>query len=504
MDLNSLLSKFRGGGSAPGETGFKRDPRKAHKFFEHAEAVADTRNYDYAIACYISGLRHDPDNVNRHEALRQVALRRKVAGGKPASLIDRFKPGGPTPADRMLHTETLWSKDPLNVRLMRDFMRRCVEADEAESELNIGEVAYWAGELVMEFVAQGKPDKKALIATRDLFARIGAYGKAVEVCKRAVRLTPNDDKLLKELKDLEAERTMQEGGYSDVSQVEEGGFRDFVRDGEKQQALDQEDRIVKRQSDVDQIIERRRAEYDEDPQDLDRASKLVEALLNKDEDEAEDEAIELLRRAWDQSGQYRYKMRIGDIRMKQYNRHLRKLRENVPKGEEPAGDLKKRVDDLLKKKLAFELEEYQERVKNYPTDLGLRFELGKRLHQTGKLDEAIGAFQQAKADPKHRAAAHQFLGICYTQKEWHEEAIDTLRAGIEAHNDDTDRLALDLRYALMDALEHQARQADDAEMAREAQKIGSQILQTKIDFRDIQKRVENIRELVSELQTKTG
>jgi len=504
MDLNSLLAKFRSGSAEPGQTGFRRDPRKAHKFFEHAEAVADTRNYDYAIACFISGLRHDPDNVNRHEALRQVALRRKVAGGKPASLIDRFKPGGPTPADRMLHVETLWSKDPLNVRLMRDFMRRCVEADEAESELNIGEVAYWVGELIIEFSAQAKPDKKGLIATRDLFARIGAYGKAVEVCKRAVRLAPSDAKLLKELKDLEAERTMQEGGYSNVNQVEEGGFRDYVRDSDKQEALDQEDRIVKRQSDVDQIIERKRAEYDEDPQDLDRLSKLVDALLNKDEDESENEAIELLKRAQDQSGQYRYKMRIGDIRMKQYNRHLRKLRENLPKNEEPAGELKHRVDELLKKKLAFELEEFQERVKNYPTDLGLRFELGKRLHQAGQLDEAIGAFQQAKADPKHRAAAHHFLGICYTAKGWHEEAVDTLRAGIEAHNDDTDRLALDLRYALMDSLEHQARETGDAEMAREAQKMGSQILQTKIDYRDIQQRVENIRELVSELQAKAG
>ena len=501
MELSSLLAKFRGASS---EDSAKRDARKAHRFFEHAEAIADARNYDYAIECYISGLKHDPDNVNQHEALRQVALRRKVAGGKPTPLTERFRLPGPTAIDRMLHVERLWSKDPLNVRLMRAFMQRTTEADEAEADLHLGEVAYWVGDLILEFASQsGKPDKRTLLATRDLFARVKAYDKAVQTCKMALRIDPDNDKLLKELKDLEAERTMQEGGYSDVQQVQEGGFRNFVRDSEKQEALDQEDRIVKRQSDVDQTIERRRAEYEEDPQDTDKLNKFVNALLQKEEDESEQEAIELLQHAWDQTGQYRWKMRIGDIHMKRYNRHLRKLRQQIDNAED-ATELKQQMQQLQQKKHAFELEEYQERVKNYPTDQGLRFELGKRLYQAGKVDEAIGAFQQAKADPKHRAAAHEHLGTCYIQKGWYEEAIDTLRTGVDMHPDESDRLGLELRYLLMDVLERNARQNSNAEQAREAQKVASQILQTKIDYRDIQQRIEKIRELVSELQAKAS
>ncbi len=503
MDLSSLFSKKRNGGDGAG-TGYKPDPRRAQRFFEHAEAVADARNYDYAIECYTSGLRYDPDNVNKHEALRQVALRRKVAGGKPAGFAEKLKAGGGSPIDRMLHVEMLWSKDPLNAKLMREFMQRCVEADEAEPDLNLGEVAYWVGELVVEFASQGgKPSKRALIQTRDLFARIRAFGKAVEVCKMALRLDPDDDNLLSELKNLEAERTMQEGGYGEQRQVEEGGFRQFVRDSDKQEALEQDDRIVKRDSDVDQIIERRRTEFDEDPQDLDRLTKLVDALLNKEDDQTEQEAAQLLRQAWNQSGQYRYKVRIGDIYMKQYNRHLRQLREQAEKAQDPT-ELNQQMQELSQKRLAFELEEYQERVKHYPTDLGLRYELGRRLYHADKLDDAIGAFQQAKADPKHRAASHQYLGTCYIRKGWLDEAIETLRAGIEAHKEESDRLALDLRYLLMDALEKQARKTEDVEKASEAQKIASQILQTRINYRDIQQRLEKLRKLVDQLQTKAG
>src|SRR5690606_12048894 len=102
--------------------------------------------------------------------------------------------------------------------------------------------------------------------------------------------------------------------------------RNFVRDAEKQKALEQEDMISKTASAADQIIKRRRAEFDEDPQDLDRLSKLVDALVARESPESEKEAMDLLRQAWEESGQYRYKVRIGDIQMKQFNRQVRQLR----------------------------------------------------------------------------------------------------------------------------------------------------------------------------------
>ena len=61
----------------------------------------------------------------------------------------------------------------------------------------------------------------------------------------------------------------------------EGGFRKSVRDTEKQTALDQEDRVVASASAVDQMIERARAELEDDPQDVDKTNKLVDALLRK-------------------------------------------------------------------------------------------------------------------------------------------------------------------------------------------------------------------------------
>lgn len=500
------MSWFQIGKSGEGKSsdGFKRDPRKARRFFEHAEAVADTRNYDYAIECYINGLRHDPDNMTKHEALHDVALKRKVGGGKPAGLGVKLKGVGPTATDKMLQAEKLWSMDPLNVKLMHDMMKHAVEADEKHGEeqeqVNLAEVAYWVGSMLLESIASAKrPDKNLYLKARDLFVQITAYDKAVDACRRALALDPNSANLMQDLKNLEAELTMKEGGYADQQTVEEGGYQKFVRDAEKQQELDQTDRVRRTGTAADQIIARRRAEHEEDPQDLDRLQKLVNVLIQRETNESETEAITLLRQAWDQTGQYRYKMRIGDIKIKQINRIIRPLAAKL-KANPNHAETRQRWNEARGRQLAFELQEYTERVKNYPTDMALRFEVGKRLYQAGKVDEAIGAFQQAKADPKHRAVANLYLGQCYLKQKWYEEAIDTLHKGIEGYRLSDDKLALDMRYTLMDALEASGQKNHSAEQTREAQKIGSQILQTDINFRNIKDRMDKIRRQVEKLE----
>lgn len=485
------------GGEAP-KAAVARDPRKARRFFEHAQTVSDAGNYDYAIECYVNGLKHEPDNINKHEALYDVAKRRKVKGGKPAGLGEKFKSGGSDPIDKMLHAEKLWAMDPTNPKLMRDVMKHAVDGDKANDDLNLAEIAYWIGSLALDTNRTGKNDKGLNLELRDLFVEINAYDKAVEACRLALQADPQNSTLQQDLKNLEAENTMQKGGYSGAK-VQAGGFRNFVRDAEKQKALEQEDMISKTASAADQIIKRRRAEFDEDPQDLDRLSKLVDALVARESPESEKEAMDLLRQAWEESGQYRYKVRIGDIQMKQFNRQVRQLRGQLQATPDDA-EIKDRLKETHRKQLEFELREYEDRVKNYPTDMGLRFELGKRLYAAQRVDDAIGAFQQAKADPKQRAASHMYLGSCYIHKGWLDEAIETLKEGLANYPTQEDRLGMDMQYLLMDAYEKSAEKHSNLEHAQEAQRVASKILQTNISFRDIRKRIDQIKALVDRLR----
>ncbi len=476
----------------PSDSEIKRDPRKAKRFFEHAETVADAKNYDYAIELLINGLKHEPGNMTKHEALLDVAKRRKVSGGKPAGLRDKLKSSGSDPVSKMLDAEKIWAMNFTDDSLMTEVMKKAVEADQAEPELGLGEVAFWVGNMALD-IAVGKPKAKKFIQLRDLFAQIGRYDKAIEACKRAIRLEPNNHSLMQDLKNLEAEN------YSATSTgSEEGSFRENIKDQEHAQEAAAGNTTA--ESAVDQAISRRRAEYEENPEDLDRLSKLVDALLKKEEFDSENEAIKLLNTAHEQSGQYRYRVRMGDIKMKQLTRELRQLKQFVDAAPD-AEEYKDRYRETLKKRMTFELSEYQERVKNYPTDLKLKFELGKRLYQAKLIDEAIAMLQQAKSEPKSRSQAHLLLGRCFIEKEWFDEAIDTMRQGIEAHPVSDDAIGKEMRYELMVALLDAAERDSDADKAEEANSIASEILQADIGYKNIMEEKQRSAELMKKLKS---
>ena len=473
---------------------FKRDPRKAHSFFRHAKTVAETRNYNYAIDCYINGLRHDPDNMIKHEALREIALRRKVSGDGPAKFKERVLQGrAGDKVDKMLHAELLWSKDPLNLGRMIDVMEKAVDADKAEEELNLGEIVHWIGVMILEKGETEKPPTKAeMLKVRDLFSKVGAWQESVSATRAAMQLDPNDHELAEELKDLEANLAIQKGGY-------DGQSRQAVQDLDLQETLDAGDRIRKTSSAADQLIAHAREELAEDPESENLKLKLVKALAEKDDDETEDEAIAMLEQLHEETDEYRHKAAIGDIRMKQANRRLRAARDaaKANRGDKQALASYK---ELTKERLDFELAEFADRVKHYPTDMKWRYELGRRQFTMKQHDEAMTNFQQAKADPKYRPASNCYLGRCYIVQEWYDEAIDTLRGGLEQLPDQDGTTAIEMKWYLCAALVKSAQDNNSVELAREAQKVASQILQVNINYRDIKDRLDQIRALVKKLQ----
>jgi tetratricopeptide (TPR) repeat protein len=61
-----------------------------------------------------------------------------------------------------------------------------------------------------------------------------------------------------------------------------------------------------------------------------------------------------------------------------------------------------------------------------------------RLRRFGKYREAISAFQDARGDPKRKAAVHVELGKCFEQIDQHRLAIDNYKDSLE-HMSDRDR-----------------------------------------------------------------
>jgi len=251
---------------------------------------------------------------------------------------------------------------------------------------------------------------------------------------------------------------------------------------EKQKELLQKDSLVQDESYLQANIAKAREDYEVDPTVPGKINGLVDALLKFEDESYENEAIDVLNKAHADTGAYQNKMRIGDIRIRQMTRQFRKLR---------AAGQTEQATELARKQLQFEIGEFTERAKNYPTDMSVKYELGKRLFLAGQFDDAIGALQQAQRDPRRYVSAMNYLGQAFMKKQWWQEAIDTFQKVLQ--KDLSEDRVKDVRYNLGDCHER-------LEQYSPAQEQFSHVAQIDFNYKDVRKRLEGVRKKAAQSQ----
>ena len=453
-------------------------PGKGKAYFDRAKTVAETGNYDYAIDMYIEGLSREPLKMDEHEALRDISLRRKIKGGKPAGGFlgakSYFK--GKTPKDQMLNAEWSLAKDPGNITLMLTMLKAAAAA-------GYREVVTWFGPTVIHANrTQKSPHPRIYLEMADLYESLQEYARALEAIQLAFQMMPGDPELDQRIKELSAQETLKAGQY------ESGGdFKDSLKDKETTNKLLQQENLTKSQDYLLKNIETSREAYHKNPTEHQNIAKYVKALIDMEDPDYENKAIDVLTEAYQRTKTYRYKASIGEIKMKQLRRDARMLAEAV-KAHPDDHSLQQDLQKVEAERLKFETEEYHERTLHFPTDMGVLYEYGYRLYRARRFDEAIKAFQQAQTHPRHRAEALHLLGRCFLEQKMYREAVDTLRRAIESYDlaETGDARSKELHYWLARALE-QIRELPEAE------KIYSRITQWDIDFRDARDRLGALR-----------
>jgi len=442
---------------------------KGKAFFDRADQVAETGNWDFAIEMYIEGIKREPENIERgHQPLREVALRRKAAGGKGPGMMESLKRRvGKDALANLTNAEYLLAKDPGSVAHMEQALK-------AAKAMKAPELIQWIGNILLESQRQAeKPNKRILVQLTQAYNDIEKYASAIQACELAIQSNPDDATLHEALRELGAKYTIQQGQYD-----QEGDFTRSVKDLEKQKELIQKDALAQSHEYLIQQIDHTRKEYEESPTVPGKINAFVDALLKVEDETYENEAIDVLNKGYRDTKAYQLKMRVGDIKIRQMTRRYRKL---VDAGDKAAA-AKHRQEQLQ-----FELQEFTERAENYPTDLSIKYEMGRRLLIAGKLDEAIASLQQAQRDPRRHITAMGYLGQAFARKGWHQEAAETFARALEQEM--SDERAKDIRYHLGDALESLGK-------LKEAQEQFSQVAQMDYNYKNVRQRVEKIRELM--------
>ena len=444
---------------------------KGKAFFDRADQVGDTGNWDFAIELYLEGIQREPGNIQRgHRKLREASLARKIKGGKPAGMMESLKrrPGKDT-ITNLVNAEYLLAKDPPNLQHMELILK-------GAQELQLPDLVMWTAGLMFDTLRQTpKPPIRALQQVADIYVGMDEYEKALAVINFAMTHEPANTALQAQAATLSAKYTIQKGKY------EQGGdFQKNIRDVEQQRKLMEKDKIAQSSDYLQDEVEQARQAYQANPALQARVNALVDALLKTEDEANEGEAIAVLQKAFDDSGQYGYKMRINDVRNKQMRRRHRKLHDA---GDEAA------AKQVLRDIVEFEINDFVERVTNYPTDLSLKFELGRRLFAAGRIDEAIGHLQGAQRDPRHQVQATLALGQAFAKKGWYREAANTYEKTLTLEI--SEERAKEVRYHLGIAFEGMG----DLDKAQDQY---SQVAMMDFNFKDVRQRLEDVRKKLGE------
>lgn len=476
---------------------FVPNPDSARKFFQHAQTAHDSTNFAYAVTLWLQGIGKDPATMDGLEKFFQSASK---------FLASNAKQKGPTKEQRSNFTGKdsvskyqaallEWGTNP-------GVWQSGLKATRLAIELGLDEQAYWLGERVVQ-LAMGDPKAKkdTFVTLMRLFAQIGGFKIALACGERARNMDPSDGKLEAEVKNMGAEDAMSAGGYQKSG--EQGGFRENIRDADKQRKMEASERVVKGEADLDREIEDAIADHNSRPEDGAAGQKLGKLLATRGTPEDIKAAIAIYSKMHKVTGQYNFRMLAGDLQMRVGRKKLRALIEQA-KANPDNTDLAAKVAAGRQQILEFEITQFRERCDNYPTNLKLRYELGRRLLDAERHDEAIAQLQDARGATGLGPQIYEGLGRAFAHRGYMVEAIDAYRNAIAEHPTDTDDLAIELRYGLMVALETTAADNADLHEAEEAFGLAAWIAGRKFGFRDIAEHREKLQLLVRELRQKAS
>ncbi len=454
----------------------EEERKKARVFFDRGNAVAGTGNYEYAIEMYLSGLTIDPDSVEAHQTLRDISLKRKATGGKSIGFMEAMKLKRPTKDDKqnLLNHEKLLAYDPGNTDHMVGMLQNSLRA-------GFYDTVMWMGPILQTANAESpKPEVNKFIILRDAYKALRQWKPATDACHYAAMLRPDDMDLQNELKNLGAMHTMDKGNYGTSK-----SFRDSIKDMDGQSKLLVQDKDVRTMDQMSRLIADAEDEWEADPNDPGKIMKYVDVLVKTEQAEYENKAIDLLQGAFDKSRQFRFRQNIGKIRLAQMSRMERSLRQAVQANPNDQ-DARQQYAQFVQERLNEELAEYKLWSENYPTDANFRYQVGIRLYQLQRFDEAIPVLQQTRQDPKLKTDASIVLARAFLDAGFTEEAVETLGVVISDYVHKGDKKSIDMTYWYARGLEQKGDSAS-------AIKAYSQVAQWDFNFKDTQARIKKLR-----------
>jgi tetratricopeptide (TPR) repeat protein len=438
------------------------------KHLENASEAVKRRNFPLAVKIYGQVLQIQPDYGDARAGLRR-ALFAKAAQRAPSKLVAMLFGGV------HLLTGSVCSLVGRHAAAARAFERYLALDPLAEgANLKLGAALRKAGlqkSALAVFQSYAEAQPRCLEACRAAGALSYAQGKvaqALAMYEQALKVDPRDQESLKARKDLAAEGALRSSGIEKAQ-----SSRELIKDKEQQRQLERQDRLQMSPEEIEKELEELESKLQSAPDDqklLRRVAKLRE--MAKDLGGALDLIDRLLGL---QPGDTDLQELAGDLRIRLQEQMVEKAQK---RGDEAAAS---RARGALQQ---MRVAEAKRRVDRNPADFGARFQLGSSLLDAGDVDPAIAELQQAVKDPRKKNEALFLLGRAFQLKNLPDLALAQFDKALQAAG--SGLLAKEALYEMGQICSGIGKRDD-------ALRHFTKILEQDIGFRDVAKRVEQMK-----------
>jgi tetratricopeptide (TPR) repeat protein len=444
------------------------------KHLDKAREAVKKKNYEYAVTLFIAYLSAKPTDVGARKELREAerAWKRMSGGGG-------FLAGAKIKALGMKVSTIMVKKDPEKAMIACEEILK-QDPDVVPALIKLGEAAHLAGfsdvaiSAFEDALSVDKDSKDALRAMGRTYKAMDELEKALKAFQKLAKLDPKDKEAEEETRNIPASMTakkVKEG-------VDKGGYQNLI-DKKEAAALEKmsarvrtPEQALERISELEPLVEK-------NPKDT-KTMRLIAELCVKAE--RPDDALAWCDKALavDENDYLASEMK-GDLLLHRHEAGVKALEEAYKKS--PSDErVKAKLAKARQDKLVFEIDEYRKRVNAHPTELGLRFALGKALYDAEKIDEAIPELQKAKQDPRKKSDAGYYLGYCFVKKKMAKLAVNELNTARDGLFE-MDGIKKDITY-LLGRIYEQAGKKDQAIAEY------NQIAEVDFGYKDVTKRLE--------------
>jgi tetratricopeptide (TPR) repeat protein len=385
--------------------------------YQKAQDVVRKNNLDYGIELLKGLVLREPGFVEARAALRDAETRKAASMGGFGKFIasikmNRYIIQGKScvtkkPLDAMKCAEEAIA---LNPKSSAGFNLLADAAENADALF----IAIESLEALREVDPDDEGNLKRLAA---LYEKDGQGLKVLQIRQLIANRRPGDLEAQAALRSAAAMATMEKGRWN-----EEGGdFKDRLKSKDGSVQLEREERIVRASDDIKEMILHYEQQIAGGDKSIDVRRKLSEFYQR---DGRHQDAI----------ASFNILVELIGTLDPTIDKAIEK--SNVAIGLEKAEALKaqgapeEQVQNALNEVAAYRLGRAEERVRTFPNDMQLRYELACIYWELGHVDNALEQFQISQRNPQRRLSSIIYMGRCFHAKGQLDMAVEQLQKAI--------------------------------------------------------------------------